>query len=138
MSSRLPGWPKSADRSGPPSPSELPPHGRRRRVAGTPCYIPIVNAMHEIVGWTDLAPTVESGRLRHAKAEHALRGPIFCTQVALTRLPDIVRAGGPANWAGPWRCLALCPLDNARGLEQPQVVFDPKTLPGYLRGFSRH
>lgn len=94
--------------------------GRRRRVAGTThCCIPIVDAAHALVGWTETAPIVENGRLRHAKAEHLLGGAIFCTQIALSRGEEIVRAGGPANWVGPWRCLALCRAEHAHGLEQP-------------------
>src|SRR5262245_49378324 len=109
MVSKKPGGPGSFGRFRPSMVPDPPPRGRRRRVAAMASYIPIVNAMHDIVGWTEVAPMVENGRLRHGKAERVLNGPIFCTQVALTRLPDIVRAGGPANWMGPWRCLALCP-----------------------------
>jgi hypothetical protein len=96
------------------------PRGRRRRLASTtPGSIPIVGGAHEVVGWTERAPVIENGRLRHAEAERVLGGPIFCTQVALTSPAEIARAGGPANWTGPWRCLALCPIAHARGLEQP-------------------
>lgn len=98
-----------------------PTRGRRRRGAGiTPApHIPIVDGTHAVVGWTENAPEIESGRLRHAAAERLLGGPIFCTQVALIRPDEVARAGGPANWPGPWRCLALCPIEHARGLEQP-------------------
>ena len=105
-----------------PLPEEMRPRttrGRRRKWGGMgSAAIPIVNHAHEIVGWTSTAPAVENGRLRHAEAERALRGPIFCTQIALLNPHDICRAGGPANWSGPWRCLALCPLEHAHGLEQ--------------------
>lgn len=106
-----------------PTDAGIPPatRGRRRRLAPAYC-IPIVDAAHEVVGWTETAPVVENGRLRHAKAERLLGGAIFCTQVALTGPEEIVRAGGPANWLGPWRCLALCRVEHARGLEQPRAT----------------
>lgn len=94
---------------------------RRRRAPGAPVSIPVVNGEHAIVAWTDAAPDVEGGRLRHATAERLLGVAIFCTQVALARPADIARAGGPANWVGPWRCLALCRIEDARGLEQPRA-----------------
>jgi len=91
----------------------------------------IVNDAHEIVAWTSVAPEVENGRLRHAEAERLLGGAIFCTQVALLRADQIRRAGGPTDWAGPWRCLALCPLEYARALEQPRAALfgDPTEAP---------
>jgi len=92
-----------------------PQRGRRRRwAAGGAASIPIVNDAHEIVGWTETAPAVENGRLRHAGAERVLRGPIYCTQIALACEQDIRRAGGPTGWTGPWRCLALCPTRPRR------------------------
>jgi hypothetical protein len=107
------------------------PRGRRRRTASTtPGCIPIVDAAHALVGWTDTAPIVENGRLRHAKAERLLGGAIFCTQIALIRREEIVRAGGPADWVGPWRCLALCRAEHAQGLEQPSATLaSPPVVP---------
>lgn len=114
--------PSGIDAGAVPLPEEMRPRttrGRRRKWGGLgSAAIPIVNHAHEIVGWTSTAPAVENGRLRHAEAERALRGAIFCTQVALLNTHEIRRAGGPANWSGPWRCLALCPLEHAHGLEQ--------------------
>ena len=110
------------------------PRGRRRRLATAPGSIPIVGGAHEVVGWTDQAPVIENGRLRHAEAERVLGGPIFCTQVALTSPAEIMRAGGPANWTGPWRCLALCPIEHARGLEQPHEVLAGDALAGPAPG----
>lgn len=114
------------------------PRGRRRKWvnAGPGACIPIVNDAHDIVGWTQAAPTVENGRLRHPEAERAVRGPIFCTQIALLRPQDIVRAGGPAGWMGPWRCLALCPVANAHGLAHPPGAAALGTPRGAARGRS--
>ena len=78
--------------------------------------IPIVDGALRIVAWTDAAPAIEQGRLRHPEAERLLGGDIFCTQVALTSPADIARAGGPAAWSSPWRCLALCPIALALAL----------------------
>jgi hypothetical protein len=79
--------------------------------------IPIVDGTLRIVAWTDAAPTIEHGRLRHPEAERLLGGDIFCTQVALLTPADVVRAGGPAAWSSPWRCLALCPIELACGFD---------------------
>jgi hypothetical protein len=112
-----------------PPPQKLPhraPRGRRRSwTAAGGASIPIVNDAHEIVGWTQSAPVVENGRLRHPGVERVLRGPIFCTQVALVRTQDIRHAGGPADWVGPWRCLALCPVGNGHGMAQPAELRGP-------------
>ena len=39
--------------------------------------IPIVNANHAIVGWTNVDPVIVRNRLRHDEAEQILRGPIL-------------------------------------------------------------
>jgi hypothetical protein len=100
------------------------PRGRRRSwgAAAGAAKIPVVNDAHEIVGWTQTAPVVESGRLRHPEVDRVLHGPIYCTQVALVRAQDIRHAGGPADWVGPWRCLALCPIGNGHGQAQPDAL----------------
>jgi hypothetical protein len=77
-----------------------------------------VDAHHRVVGWTASPPAVEDGGLRHRGAERLLGGRVFCTQVALLRPVDVQRAGGPASWTGPWRCLALCRIEHARGFAQ--------------------
>lgn len=122
------------------APATRPQHGRHRRWAraGAAASIPIVDDAHEIVGWTETAPAVENGRLRHAGAERVLRGPIFCTQIALARAQDILRAGGPMGWTGPWRCLALCPIDNARGFAQPRAADAPDGAAGVTPAPHRH
>lgn len=122
------------------APAVRPQHGRRRiwARAGAATSIPIVNDAHEIVGWTETAPAVESGRLRHAGAERVLRGPIFCTQIALARAQDILRVGGPMGWTGPWRCLALCPVDSARGFAQPRAADAPEGAAGVTPASRRH
>jgi hypothetical protein len=81
--------------------------------------IPIVDAELHVIGWTASPPVVEDGGLRHRGAERLLGGRIFCTQIALLHPGDILRAGGPAAWLGPWRCLALCRIEHARGFAQP-------------------
>ncbi|MCW5773683.1 MAG: hypothetical protein KIT16_18720 [Rhodospirillaceae bacterium] len=78
-----------------------------------------MNGQHAVIGWTETAPVIEGGILRHRDAERLLGGPIFCTQIALARPGDIVRAGGPSAWRGAWRCLALCRQELARGLDDP-------------------
>ena len=80
--------------------------------------IPIVNARHEIVGWTSTAPAVVRNRLRHKKAERLLGGPIFCVEVTLTRPRDIAQAGAPRGWRNGWRCLALCSDERVGTVEQ--------------------
>jgi hypothetical protein len=106
--------------------------GRRARMArpAGPPQIPIVDSGHAVLGWTDAAPVVEQGRLRHPDAERILGGPIFCTQVALTQDDDIRRAGGPAAWNGAWRCLALCRLEHARGFGDPKDAPPIGSAPG--------
>lgn len=101
---------------------DAPPRRRRRsRRAGEngAPLIPIVDANQTIVAWTETAPVIEEGKLRHAAAERLLGGAIFCTQIALADPEDIRRAGGPPTWRGAWRCLALCRLELARGLDDP-------------------
>ena len=70
--------------------------------------IPIVNAAHAIVGWTDAAPVVIGNRLRHRKAERILGGPIHCVEIILTDRRQMSQAGAPTGWKSGWRCLALC------------------------------
>ena len=80
--------------------------------------IPIVNAQHDIVGWTSVAPAVVRNRLRHKKAERLLGGPIFCVEITLTRARDLARAGAPRGWRSTWRCLALCSDERIGSVEQ--------------------
>src|SRR5262245_26358738 len=74
------------------------------------CFIPIVNNKRVIVGWTDTAPKCIDAALRHADAEK-LVGPLKCLYVQIDAAADKHRAGAPAGWIGPWRCLALCGAD---------------------------
>jgi len=118
MEARQPSAPATPPRAS-AAPRRRGPRCRRPRFTRGMVEVPIVGAGHDIVAWTATAPVIGNGRLRHAEAERVLGGPIFCTQIALTRADDIARAGGPPNWRGPWRCLALCPIEHARGLDQP-------------------
>lgn len=129
---RLPPRRSQAETPAPATPAGagVPPRwrGRRARAAEPRNNIPIVDVHHRVVGWTSAPPVVENGGLRHRGAERLLGGRIFCTQVALLRPADIERAGGPASSSGPWRCLALCRIEHARGFAQ--TGSDP---PGALR-----
>ncbi len=80
--------------------------------------IPIVNAAHAIVGWTDAAPVVVGNRLRHRKAERILGGPIHCVEIVLTDRRQMSQAGAPAGWKSGWRCLALCSDERIGSPEQ--------------------
>jgi len=80
--------------------------------------IPIVNARHEIVGWTDIAPVVVRNRLRHRAAERLLGGPIHCVELALTDRQAAAQAGAPRGWRNTWRCMALCSDERVGSIEQ--------------------
>ena len=80
--------------------------------------IPIVNAQHAIVGWTDEDPVVVRNRLRHRMAEQMLGGPIHCVDIVLTDRRQMVQAGAPAGWRSSWRCLALCSDERIGTVEQ--------------------
>jgi hypothetical protein len=80
--------------------------------------IPIVNADHVIVGWTDVDPVVVRNRLRHRKAERMLGGPIHCVEIVLTDRRQMAQAGAPPGWRRTWRCLALCSDERVGSLEQ--------------------
>jgi hypothetical protein len=80
--------------------------------------IPIVNAAHEIVGWTDVGPEIVRNRLRHRGAERLLGGPIHSVEVVLTDRRQMAQAGAPAGWSRSWRCLALCSGERAGALAQ--------------------
>ena len=80
--------------------------------------IPIVNARHEIVGWTEVAPVVVRNRLRHRKAERLLGGPIHCVELALADRQAAAQAGAPRGWRNAWRCMALCSDERVGSIEQ--------------------
>jgi len=80
--------------------------------------IPIVNASHVIVGWTDLDPVVVRNRLRHRTAERMLGGPIHSVEIVLTDRREMAQAGAPPGWKSSWRCLALCSDERIGTLEQ--------------------
>lgn len=80
--------------------------------------IPIVNADHAIVGWTDVDPVVVGNRLRHRKAERLLGGPIHCVEIVLADRRQMAQAGAPPGWRSTWRCLALCSDERIGTLEQ--------------------
>jgi hypothetical protein len=90
--------------------------------------IPIVNAEHTIVAWTDVAPAVVRNRLRHRKAEQMLGGPIHCVEIVLTDKHHLARAGAPRGWRRTWRCLALCSGERVGSLQQiGRFVSEAKT-----------
>ncbi len=70
--------------------------------------IPIVDGKLSIVGWTFAAPIVRNDSISHGEAEQLLGESVQTRQVQLVITDDIMRAGGPADWTGPWRCFAIC------------------------------
>lgn len=80
--------------------------------------IPIVNAARTVVGWTDVDPVVVRNRLRHAKAERLLGGPIHCVEIVLSDRSEMAQAGAPPGWSSTWRCLALSGDERVGSLER--------------------
>ena len=70
--------------------------------------IPIVNSKLSIVGWTFVPPIIRNEAISHGEAEQLLGESVQTRQVLLVISDDIARAGGPADWTGPWRCFAIC------------------------------
>jgi hypothetical protein len=102
--------------------------------------IPIVNAEHMIVGWTDVPPAIVRNRLRHRKAEQMLGGPIHCVEIVLSDRQHLARAGAPRGWRSTWRCLALCSDERVGSLEQiGRFLSEPQTqsAAGPRRGGAR-
>lgn len=96
--------------------------------------IPIVNAKHEIVGWSETAPVVERNRLRHRKAERLLGGPIHCVEIVLTDRQAALQAGAPRNWRSAWRCMALCSDERIGSLAQiASFLSEPGAPPAQTR-----
>lgn len=86
----------------------VPPQHPIRRALRTRWQVPIVNRHRQIVGWTSENPQVTAGRyMRHTYAEQLVRDPIICAYVEIADQAAAVRAGAPAGWQDPWRCLAL-------------------------------
>ena len=71
--------------------------------------IPIIDTSGRVVGWTDTAPSVVDGRLRHDAAAALLNADLTTINVELTEPEQVMRAGAPNHWARPWHCLAICP-----------------------------
>ena len=80
----------------------------RRTSTKVKCAFPIVDARQRIVGWTRTAPQYVGGFLRHRDAEAKLGSVVVAAFVEIEALQDAVKAGAPADWQGPWRCLGLC------------------------------
>jgi hypothetical protein len=72
------------------------------------CEFPIVDNRRRIVGWTRTVPHYIDGVLRHPEAEAILKGAVVAAYVEIQAPQEAVRAGAPAGWQGPWRCLGLC------------------------------
>ncbi len=71
------------------------------------CQIPIVDHRLQIVGWTAQPPEFRDGALHHPEAERLVGDPIEPIYVEIYDAADARRAGAPAGWTKPWRCLAL-------------------------------
>jgi hypothetical protein len=69
--------------------------------------IPIVDAHCRIVGWSAVSPNFEHERVENAEAE-ILVGDLMPAYVEIEDANLATRAGAPAGWAGPWRCLGIC------------------------------
>jgi hypothetical protein len=69
--------------------------------------IPIVDEEAMVVGWTDTPPEVRAGQLFHPDAERLI-GAHYASYVEIHDRQYAIRAGAPANWRSPWRCLGLC------------------------------
>jgi hypothetical protein len=76
-------------------------------------YIPVLDAQGRVVGWTTTPPTMQNGKLVHDGASRLLKSELATGEVVLTEAEDIRRAGAPAGWDRPWRCLAICPAASA-------------------------
>lgn len=72
-----------------------------------------------IIGWTTRAPESTGMTIRHAEAEKVVGGAVTCAYVEIADHEAAARAGAPADWRGPWRCLAIVAESgtNARGPE---------------------
>lgn len=71
--------------------------------------IAIVDRLGNVVGWTDTPPSVIGGRLVHPDAAALIGEDLSTSNIQLTEAEHVARAGAPAGWPGPWRCMALCP-----------------------------
>lgn len=95
----------------------LPPKQKRRRfsqeVRGE---VPIVDGNCRIIGWTSTAPTTVDAAVRHPDAEKLAGGPVTCGYVQITDKEAARRAGAPADWSEPWRCLAIISESGAQSL----------------------
>ena len=72
--------------------------------------IPMIDKTGRVVGWTTTAPIVSAGRMRHPGAKMHFTGDFSTRYVELVDAKDAVKAGAPAGWPEPWRCLGLCEI----------------------------
>ena len=70
--------------------------------------IPIVDEHGRIVGWADTTPVIRGMALYQPDAARLLGESFLANYVRIDDPEDAARAGAPAGWSGPWRCLALC------------------------------
>ena len=97
------------------SSAALPHRSTRRSTRQFRWQIPIVDAERRIVGWTSEDPETLGSTVRHAAAEKIAGGSVTCAYVQISDRAAAERAGAPADWEGPWRCLAII---AERGAEQ--------------------
>src|ERR671910_3833957 len=92
--------------------------------------IPVLNAEGQIVGWTDIAPRLQDGKLVHEGASRLLKSEIATGEIILTKPEDLRLAGAPEGWAEPWRCLAICPAVSAGQFGAGRISEMLSTFPG--------
>jgi len=81
---------------------------RTRGVLDNGWEFPIFDRECRLVGWTRQGPEFSSTLLRHPYAERLAGGTVSCAYVQIEDPADAKRAGAPAGWKEPWRCLGLC------------------------------
>ena len=90
-----------------------PHQSRRLRTQSSRWQVPIVDRSCRIVGWTSASPETVGAILRHAEAEKLLGGPVTGIYVQIADPAAAERAGAPAGWDAPWRCIAIVALGDA-------------------------
>jgi hypothetical protein len=88
---------------------------RQPRTRENRWQIPIVNRNRRIIGWTQESPQATGAILRHIEAEKVVGGPVTATYIQITNRSAAERAGAPAGWIEPWRCLAIIAVADADG-----------------------
>ena len=83
--------------------------------------IPIVDLDARIVAWTCETPKQINARVIHSEAQALLRGPLGVAVIEVSA-ENAMRAGAPANWSKPWRCVAICQENLAQAIASNRGV----------------